>query len=506
MKTATVTTFEVSDVVRATNPLPEVPYKQAVEALLTMGSPDRNDGWDDDEDDEDFIDDHPEPAPPHPLEACARYHGHLVPGVPFHPFIATVHRAFMDHRPLRLSPDAIWLLICQGVANHINASAEELRSRFVGHEGKVEIVVRRDDFVKGSPENPWAEVIDDLCDRVRQHVGPSLDLFLPAFTTTSPVERAVAGVVLLDAMRSYFSYEMDTLCGIPAIMLEGTAEDWQAVADRAEQFGSLDLGWWLEPLRGILRQFVAAARGEVDRPFWQSLYRHHDESGGPVITGWVSALFPYLKDRRTGLATNRNPWLSPESQRVRSDESDDSDIDDEIEDIDIDEDEDLDDMDCESDGVEGLGQEEGVEEPPAKKRLNRLILDRQRPKDTTLQDDPVRDDDLDENLDDDPDPEDDFDEDLEDDSERMMWAWMNPIPRRGRDEDLGGGDAVFYGEWPRLADLPSGLSKAAFRWNYRDQSFDMEFLGGFVGVGQDKETLAVRPEIGWAVREAGETA
>jgi hypothetical protein len=30
----------------------------------------------------------------------------------------------------------------------------------------------------------------------------------------------------------------------------------------------------------------------------------------------------------------------------------------------------------------------------------------------------------------------------------------------------------------------------------------MEFLGGFVGVSQDKDTLAVKPEIGWAIREA----
>jgi hypothetical protein len=31
----------------------------------------------------------------------------------------------------------------------------------------------------------------------------------------------------------------------------------------------------------------------------------------------------------------------------------------------------------------------------------------------------------------------------------------------------------------------------------------MEFLGGFVGVAQDPATLALRPEIGWAVREVG---
>ena len=55
---------------------------------------------------------------------------------------------------------------------------------------------------------------------------------------------------------------------------------------------------------------------------------------------------------------------------------------------------------------------------------------------------------------------------------------------------------------PTVEDLPSGLSKAPFRWDYQDRSFDMEFLGGFVGVAQDQETLALRPEIGWAVREA----
>jgi hypothetical protein len=39
MKTAMVTTFEVSDVVRANQPLPEVPYKEAIEERLTRGLP-----------------------------------------------------------------------------------------------------------------------------------------------------------------------------------------------------------------------------------------------------------------------------------------------------------------------------------------------------------------------------------------------------------------------------------------------------------------------------------
>ena len=343
MNKATTTTFSVSDVEPATTPLPEVPYKEAVEALLKTAAPYHRS---------------------RSVEACARYHGQLIAGVPFHPVVAAAHRAFMDHRPLCLSPDIIWLMICQGVANHINVNADALRSRFVRHEGKVQISVRRDDFVKGSPENPWAEAIEEFTKKVKEHIGSAFDLFQPSFTTTGPVERAAAGVVLLDAMRSYFTYDMDTLCGIPAVSLEGTPEDWQALADRAEQFGSLDLEWWLEPLRGILKQFVAASQGVVDRQFWQSLYKYHDESGGPMITGWISALFPYLKDGRTGLAIHQNPYLTLNSQRVVDvDEDIDGDLDDEIDDIDIDDeiDDEIGDVHSDPDGVEPLGQEEGLE-------------------------------------------------------------------------------------------------------------------------------------------------
>ena len=187
----------------------------------------------------------------------------------------------MDHRPLCLSPDMIWLMICQGVANHINAHAEELRPRIVSHQGKVTIEVRRDDFVKGSPENPWSEVFHEFSGQIREHVGSQIDLFLPAFSTTGPVEQAAAEVVLLDAMQSYFEHKLRSRCGIPSISLEGTHDDWKTLAERAQGFRGLGLELWLDVLSPILDQFTRAAQGDVDSSFWRSLYKHHDQSGGP---------------------------------------------------------------------------------------------------------------------------------------------------------------------------------------------------------------------------------
>jgi hypothetical protein len=501
-KVMTTTTFSVSDVLPATTALEEVPYKEAVENLLKRSMHSRR-NW--------------------RVEACARYHGQLIAGVPFHPVVAAAHRAFMDHRPLGLSPDIIWLMICQGVANHINANADELRSRFVTHDGKIQISVRRDDFVKGSPENPWAEAIEDFTQKVKEHIGSAFDHFQPTFTTTGPVEKAAAAVVLLDAMQSFFDYDMETLCGIPAITLEGTPEDWQSVADRTEQFGSLNLEWWLERLRAVLHQFVAAARGVVDRPFWQSIYKYQDESGGPMITGWISALFPYLKHGPTGLAIHPNPYLTPDSQRV--DDIDDG-LDDEIDDIDIEEDDDDEDIDDEIDedlgDIDNDGEEDDevdesardVAKPASPAKLNRLILRPKQDIPDPLAADPNRKD-----LSDrerppanqpprriipitqedtaDPDLNDDFDE--HDDDELLVGAWLRPMPRRKRNDN---GDDLGFGWGPRVSDLPFGLSKVPFRWDYLNQSLEMEFVGGFVGVSQDKESLAVKPEIGWAVREA----
>ena len=49
------------------------------------------------------------------------------------------------------------------------------------------------------------------------------------------------------------------------------------------------------------------------------------------------------------------------------------------------------------------------------------------------------------------------------------------------------------------SDLPVGTVSTPFTWQYLAEEFDMYFYAGFLGVGQDKKTLALKPVIGWAV-------
>ena len=171
----------VSNVQRATEPLHETSTKEAIEYLAHCK-----------------------------VEACSEYRGDIVTchhhpwGSAIHPFVASVNAAFCDHRPLILSPDMFWLLIAQGFARHVNNNSEEFRGRFVKHLKKKAIVVRRDEFYKGSPENDWSGVFSKFSTNIQQHIGEENHAnIVVSFSTTGPVEKAANEVVLMDVMKKY---------------------------------------------------------------------------------------------------------------------------------------------------------------------------------------------------------------------------------------------------------------------------------------------------------------
>jgi hypothetical protein len=238
------------------------------------------------------------------LEACCDYHSTVVP-CPTHPLVFACVRAWVDHRPLVLTPDTIWLGLAQGFAAHVNAHSEELRSRLVSHEGKMELVVDGDalGFVRGSPENPWPLAFSAFGEQIRAASKGGYDLVVARFSTTGPVELAAQEVVLMDAFQSYFEYSMMMGCGLPEVTLVGETADWELLAEKARAFSRYGLEEWALALEPILGQLVATSRGEVDRGFWRDLVHYHEEEGGyggprQLVDGWLTTLVPFTDDGR----------------------------------------------------------------------------------------------------------------------------------------------------------------------------------------------------------------
>jgi hypothetical protein len=318
-----------------------------------------------------------------PVESCSEFTGEVV-SCWYHPFVNACDQAYSSHYPLILSPDMFWLLFAQGLAYHINLNSEAMRHYFTDKkEGKETISVRRDDFVKGTMENPWEEVFAEFSEKIKSIIGEENHRnIVTSFSTTGKIERAANEVVLMDALQSYFNYDLETLCGIPDITLEGEVADWELLGERiavvGESYG-LQCWWWTHYLLPIVDRIANTAKGLDESLFWRNFYKIENESGGPYISGWIVRWFPYIQNRDGTMREN-------------------------------------------------------------------TCLDRER--------EPIK--------------------------------GLKDIKLCGSLTD---------------SSFPSGLSAVPFKWHYYDEQYNMEFIAGFTSYTQDKETLAVRPKIGWAVRE-----
>lgn len=242
------------------------------------------------------------------IESCSSYREQVLFRKDYQALLAAVYTAYSHHQPLILSPDVIWLTIEQGIAHHMMVNGERLRSRFVRHSGQINLVIRRDDFIEGSPENDWQGCFDEWCQQIRNYVGSEMHSCLECnFSTTGPVERAASHIVMMDIFRRYFRYVALCVCGIPTVTLRGTPDDWTRLRNKVEGLERFDIDWWLQELRPICDQFVRASEGDIDLPHWQSICKLREQYGGAEINGWIAKMFPYIREYPEGLCTRKNP-------------------------------------------------------------------------------------------------------------------------------------------------------------------------------------------------------
>jgi hypothetical protein len=288
--------------------------------------------------------------------------------------------AYANHFPLELRPSDIHLALCQAFGVHVNENSERLRAALVIHEGKQEIKIRRDNFIKGSKDNQWSECFPEFVQKISKFTkGEINDIYTTPYSTSTPTDVAASQITLMSALKDYFSYSCSTLCGIPSIMLKGSSIDWTNLQQRMRRLATYDpeFQWWFNIVDEMLQEFCNASNGSIDPEFWSNIFKIGGGSGGPYISGWITVLFPYAEDLSGGM------YLSYTNDEVK----------------------------CLAD-VLGM------------KRRSPSIVERS---------------------------------------------------------------------------VPAGLASAPFKWYYLSQTYDMEFVAGFMGMCQNPDTLAIYPCVGWAV-------
>ena len=234
------------------------------------------------------------------------------------PLSSAVLLAFRQHLPLRLTPDMIWMVLAQGFAHHLVNHSEALRSLLVDHKGVKALKVDTLDDPT-SPDFDWPGVINQWSALIEKHSRPEIvDLVVCDFSTTTPEIRTASQVVLMHAVREYFTYELGMICGIPWITLEGTAGDWEKIRDRVARMSEYYLDWWTDRLLPICDELIKTALGSPSIKFWQHVYVPREVYGGDLITGWLADLYPYLENGKTRAPELRNPILSKPRKNWRA--------------------------------------------------------------------------------------------------------------------------------------------------------------------------------------------
>lgn len=202
--------------------------------------------------------------------------------------------SFAQHRPLVLSPDIIWLTICQGVSIHVNLHSDSLLPTICKEE-KPDIIEIRNDSLIAEKAVYWEQTVSDIANQAGEYIQEDFySFFNLRFSSTTPIEQTSRKIVMLEALKQAFIYQANSGCGIPHITLTGTQDDWQAIYDNIDYLEQIGMQEWANELRPVIKQFIDIYNPNPDYGFWENIFKEMVDYDGRYINGWILKLFPYI--------------------------------------------------------------------------------------------------------------------------------------------------------------------------------------------------------------------
>ena len=226
------------------------------------------------------------------------------------PLLNGFYTAHTNHYPIRIKPDDIWLLIVQAFSNHVNANSEKLRHYFVNFDGKQKLKVI---YTLSSIEQVDRKILENygeqINEQMKKYLGEKLlDILTPNFSTSNYDSKIVCKISIMGAFKKYFQYEMGLIgCGIPYIILEGTAKDYKEIISKANELKKYEFDWYVNRIIPHLEKMVEAKEGKIDTNYFKDIIQKKEVTEtkwGPsgmrkyevkydYISGWFLNFFAY---------------------------------------------------------------------------------------------------------------------------------------------------------------------------------------------------------------------
>ena len=223
-------------------------------------------------------------------------------------FFEAVLLAYSNHWNLRTSPDDWWFCFIKTVsyAIQVNSRKPEVRNMFVDFQGKKNLAVQINDGWPVFEDLDFSSFFDSISSEIMKNVKVPefVDGVTADFTTTTPVQRIVSQITLMSSLQGYFNFLLLGGCGIPAIEMTGTEEDWKKLLSKLkvvktllepirDHIGLADAWWSL--VTKIFRALLDTNRGHPDEDWWSRIMTYERpygsgeylSSGPPRYSGWI---------------------------------------------------------------------------------------------------------------------------------------------------------------------------------------------------------------------------
>ena len=224
---------------------------------------------------------------------------------------AAVFTAYSHHYRLRTSPDDWWFCVIKRVACAIdqNSSKASVRNMFVDHKGKKTIEVQVNDPTIYTVDYNF--LFDQMTKQLKENlkVPKFVDGVTADFGTTSAVHKIVSQITLMYSVNQYFDFAMMCGCGIPAMEMLGSEEDWMKLSSKLKVLRTLlkpiknDLGlsskWW-DLVQKVFWNLQATYPGNLDEEWWSHIMSYQEE----YASGMYASRNTYIARPREGLRGN----------------------------------------------------------------------------------------------------------------------------------------------------------------------------------------------------------
>jgi hypothetical protein len=210
------------------------------------------------------------------------------------------YSAFADHIGYELTPDQLWYMIVDTIACAVNLSpsvySHLLDPTWV--EGKKKTVKVRNDNQTRNGE--WLTSIGLFENKLKEFIPhQTQSFFTPSFSTSNQFTHLSNLLCLMDAGSTFYDYVVSTRCGVEAISLKGTAEDYETILGNLDwveaNFGQ-DLGYYLSKIKPVLEIIISTIKTKnMDQEFWGNIVKIDNlyGSGNPNFNGWLGYFTGY---------------------------------------------------------------------------------------------------------------------------------------------------------------------------------------------------------------------